>query len=113
MEVLATAGKLQLSKLRYACMAHLEKSVNAVNVCVILRGSTHMNLAPLSTACTSFIISEGKAVLASEGFKDLLEESVILIILSKKLCATEEEVFKEVMVWAGRDGKKKWRRLYK
>jgi hypothetical protein len=55
--------------------------------------------SPLSKACTSFIISEGKAALASDGFKDLLKESIISNISSKDVCATEEEAFKEVMAW--------------
>ena len=99
MEVLAASDKLQLPKLRSACVKFLEESVTAVNACTILTASKQLNLAPLLEACTKFILRNGKAVLESEGFKNLTKEAVVSIISNHKLHATEEEVFEAVMSW--------------
>jgi hypothetical protein len=99
MEVLVASDKLQLPKLRSACVKFLEQSVNAANVCTILTASKHLNLAPLLEACTKFILRNGKDVLEGEGFKTLSKEAVISIISDPDLHATEEEVFEGVMLW--------------
>ena len=99
MEVLAASDKLQLPKLRSACVKFLEQSVTAVNACTILTVSKHLNLAPLLEACTKFILRNGKAVLESEGFKNLTKEAAVSIISNHNLQATEEEVFEAVMSW--------------
>jgi hypothetical protein len=99
MEVLAAADKLQLLKLRSACVKFLEQSVNVTNACTILTASKQLELNPLLAACTKFILENGKAVLESEGFKKLPKEAVISIISNHKLFATEEEVFEAVVLW--------------
>jgi hypothetical protein len=99
MEVLAAADKLQLPKLHSACVTFLEQTVNAANACTILTASMELNLVPLLKVCTKFILENGKAVLGSGGFKNLTKEAVISIISNHKLRATEEEVFKAVMLW--------------
>jgi hypothetical protein len=99
MEVLAAADKLQLPKLRNACVKFLEKSVNVANACTILTASKQLDLVSLLEACTKCILQNGKAVLESEGFKRLTKEAVISIISNHKLHATEEEVFEAVMSW--------------
>jgi hypothetical protein len=97
MEVLAASDKLQLSKLRSACVDFLEQSVNVANACTILTASKQLNLVPLLKACTKFTLRNGKAVLESEGFKQLTKEAVVSIISSHNLHATEEEVFEAVI----------------
>ena len=99
MEVLAAADKLQLPKLRRACVAFLEQTVNVDNACTILAVSKQLNLVPLLGACTELIFENGEAVLESAGFKQLTKEAVISIISNHKLHATEEEVFEAVMSW--------------
>ena len=99
MEVLAAADKLQLPKLRRACVQFLEKSVNVANACTIMTASTQLDLIPLLEACTKFILKNGKAVLESEGFKNLTKEAAISIISAPGLHATEEEVFEAVLLW--------------
>ena len=99
MEILAAADKLQLSELCHACVDFLRESVNAASVCTILSASMQMNLIPLLKACNKFIMQNGKAVLESEGFKQLTKEAVVSIISNPNLHATEEEVFEAVMLW--------------
>jgi hypothetical protein len=99
MEVLAASDKLQLPKLRSACVDFLEQSVNVANACTILTASKQLNLVPLLKACTKFTLRNGKAVLESEGFKQLTKEAVVSIISSHNLHATEEEVFEAVISW--------------
>ena len=99
MEILAAADKLQLPKLRSACVKFLEQSVNVDNACTILTASKQLDLVPLLKACTKFILENGKAVLESEGFKHLTKEAVISVISNHRLHATEEEVFEAAMSW--------------
>jgi hypothetical protein len=99
MEVLAAADKLQLPKLCSTCVNFLENSVSVANACTILNASKQMNLVPLLNSCAKFILRHGKAVLESEGFKELTKEAVVSIISDTDLHATEEEVFGAVMLW--------------
>jgi hypothetical protein len=99
MEVLAAADKLQLPKLHIACANFLEQSVDATNVCTILTACEQLNLTPLLEACNKFILRNGKAVLESEGFKNLTKEAVISLISNHDLHITEEEVFEAIMLW--------------
>ena len=81
-------------------MKFLKQSLNVANACTILTASKQFDLILLLEACTNFILQNGKAVLESEGFKNLSKEAVVSIISNRNLHATEEEVFEAMMLYA-------------
>jgi hypothetical protein len=74
MEIWAAAETLQLPKLLIAWVDFLQQSISATNACTILAASKQMNLDILMKACINYILRDGKAVLKSEGFKNLAKE---------------------------------------
>ncbi|XP_041360726.1 BTB/POZ domain-containing protein 2-like [Gigantopelta aegis] len=100
MHLLYLAKKYSTGKLEDVCLAFLETSLTAENVCTILEQANFFNEDELHDKSMTYILENGKSTLESRDFVKLSQTSVLDVVKSDDLQADEKEVFQAAFEWA-------------
>ncbi|XP_041361660.1 BTB/POZ domain-containing protein 2-like [Gigantopelta aegis] len=98
--LLYLAKKYSTGKLEDVCLAFLETSLTAENVCTILEQANFFNEDEIHNKSMTYILENGKSTLESPDFLNLSQKSVLDVVKSDDLQADEKEVFQAAFEWA-------------
>ena len=106
MSVLYGSKKYLVSPLTAMCLRYLESAINLSDVCTILEQSVIFSEDELKNKCLAFIRKNTRMILNSDGFKEIQEDTLKLIVRQEELNVREVELFQSCVDWArGRSGK--------
>ncbi|XP_070798447.1 BTB/POZ domain-containing protein 6 isoform X2 [Pituophis catenifer annectens] len=101
--VLATlyaAKKYIVPALAKACVNFLETSLEAKNACVLLSQSRLFEEPELTQRCWEVIDAQAEMALKSEGFCEIDQQTLEIIVMREALNTKEVVVFEAVLNWA-------------
>ncbi|XP_053401205.1 uncharacterized protein LOC123549560 [Mercenaria mercenaria] len=100
--VINLAHCYQVSSLVQYCADYLATSITPDNACEILTTAMLFQISSLKGTCCSFIDDHAQQVLKSEGFLNLSEECLLLILRGDTFYAEEQEILETAEKWSKR-----------
>ena len=100
LSLLYAARKYEVTSLLQKCRTFLERNIEPVNVCDILKHAVELNDDEITENCVNYVIKNGKKILFLDGFKTLSKDVLAKVIESNALCVDEDLVFTACIEWA-------------
>nr|XP_006822716.1 PREDICTED: BTB/POZ domain-containing protein 19-like [Saccoglossus kowalevskii] len=99
-DVLASSIEYGLDELKKLCVEYLIESLSVTNACYAMHAAVTYGQDELRESCLKFIEENTKSVFKTDGFHEMSDESLSVVLESDRLLLDEMDILSCVKQWA-------------